>query len=83
MSIKPLVAELGYEKVDVVRWSDSLDRLIGNLVAPNRVLAISYDEATRQARISLQPDQREPSLLDLTRLELASELVGWKLVLFF
>ena len=54
--IKPLVAELDNEKVDVVRWSDSLDQLIGNLIAPNRILEIRYDEATRQARITLQPD---------------------------
>ena len=78
--IKPLVAELDYEKVDVVRWSDSLDHLIGNLIAPNRVLEIRYDEPTRHARITLQPDQREASLLDPTRLALASELAGWKLI---
>jgi hypothetical protein len=67
--IKPLVAELDYEKVDVVRWSDSMDRLIGNFIAPNRFLKIQYDEATRQARITLQPDRREPSLLNPTRLD--------------
>ena len=78
--IKPLVAELDYEKVDVVRWSDSMDRLIGNLIAPNRFLEIQYDEVTRQAKITLQPDQMEVSLLDPIRLALASELVGWKLV---
>lgn len=72
---------LGYEKVDVVRWSDSLDRLIGHLIAPNRVLEISCGEATRQATITLQPDQREPSLLNSTRLALASELGGWQLVI--
>jgi N utilization substance protein A len=79
--IEPLVAELDYENVDVVRWSDSLDQLIGNLVAPNRILEIRYDEATRQARITLQADQREPSLLNPTRLALASDLVAWKLVI--
>ena len=78
--IKPLVAELDNEKVDVVRWSDSLDHLIGNLIAPNRVLEIHYDESNRQARITLQPDQKETSLLDPIRLALASELVGWKLI---
>ena len=78
--IKPLVAELGYEKVDVVRWSDSLDHLIGNLIAPNRILQIRYEEPTRQARITLQHDQREASLLDPIRLALASELAGWKLI---
>ena len=78
--IKPLVAELDYEKVDVVRWSDSTDHLIGNLIAPNRVLEIRYDEPTRQARITLQPGEREASLLDQTRLALASELMGWKLI---
>ena len=78
--IKPLVAELNFEKVDVVRWSDSLDHLIANLIAPNRVLEIRYDDATRQARITLRPDQREDSVLKPTRLALASELVGWKLI---
>lgn len=65
---------------DVVRWSESLDRLIGNLIAPNRILEIYYDEPTRQARITLQPGQRERSLLNPTRLALASELVGWQLI---
>jgi transcription termination/antitermination protein NusA len=77
--IKPLVAELNYEKVDVVRWSDSLDHLIGNLIAPGRIAAIHYHEPTRQARITLQSDQGEAWAFDPIRLALASELAGWKL----
>jgi N utilization substance protein A len=77
--IKPVVAELGYEMVDVVRWSDSLDQLIGNLIAPNRALEIHFEEPARQATITILPDQRDAALLDPIRLALASHLVGWKL----
>lgn len=80
--VKKLVAELRNEMVDVVRWSDSLDQLIGNFIAPNRKLQIVYDEAARQAVITLSPDQRPDAAFAVSpnRLELVSELVGWALV---
>ena len=77
--IKPIVAELGGEKVDVVRWSDSIEKFIGHLFAPNKLVQIRYDEPNRRATITLALDVIDSSTT--MRLKLGSELVGWNLVL--
>jgi transcription termination/antitermination protein NusA len=77
--IKPIVSELGGEKVDVVRWSDSIEKFIGNLFAPNKLVQIRYDEPNRQATITFALDVIDPS--STMRLKLGSDLVGWNLVL--
>jgi transcription antitermination factor NusA-like protein len=77
--IKKIVAKLGGERIDVVRWSTSLEPFIGNLFAPNKVLRIRYDEPHRRAIIFLALDVIDDHVE--MRLKLGSELVGWNLVL--
>ncbi len=77
--IKTIVAELAGEKVDVVRWSDSIERFISNLFTPNKVLQIRYDEPQRRAIVTLAQDVNDSTTT--MRLKLASDLVGWSLAL--
>lgn len=56
--IKPILKELGTEKVDIIAWTDSLETFIKDSLKPaeiNRV-EISYDK--RAARVWLDEDQR-------------------------
>ena len=83
-----VVKELGSEHVQIARWSDSVEGLIENLVAPNRLIRVSFDNATRQATVTLRPhsaplpaEAAEPEPVQAARLRLASQLVGWDLKL--
>src|SRR5215472_3799531 len=44
---KALVSELGGEKIDVVRWEESTERFITNLMGPLCLIEASFDEAGR------------------------------------
>ena len=79
--VKLIVMELDREPVDVVRWSDSIDQFIRNLLAPLRIAHIDYNKADNVAVLSLEPGVGEMySGPEETRLQLASQLAGWRLV---
>jgi len=73
------IARTAGSRVDVVRWSDSIEKFIGHLFAPNKLVQIRYDEPNRRATITLALDVIDSSTT--MRLKLGSELVGWNLVL--
>ena len=82
--VQEIVRELNGERIEIVRWSDSVESLIGNLVAANRVLEVSFDDATHVATVTLRPDRTPfpagaevPERVQTARLRLASRLVGW------
>jgi N utilization substance protein A len=55
--VKNIVRELNNEKVDIIRWDPDMTVFIANALAPAKVKEISYDEATREARIIVPRDQ--------------------------
>ncbi len=80
--VKTVVRALPGDKVDIVRWSDSLQDFIRNLLAPARVEHIAFDIAAHRATVTVAAD----STVTLTknggiRLRLASRLAGWDLQL--
>lgn len=83
--LKEIGKNLGGELMAVSRWSDSIETLIENLVAPNCVEKVSFNDATREATVTLRPDSvlppgvKEPERFRATRLRLASRLVGWNI----
>jgi transcription termination/antitermination protein NusA len=77
--VKPMVSDLGGEKLDIVRWDESAERFIGNLLAPLRLIRVSFDDATGEARVvATQPFSYRPPPLTL-RSEMLMCLTGWKL----
>ena len=74
--VKAMLAELPGEHMDIVLWGGSLERFLGNFLAPNRQIQVSLDHSTRRATITVPPDWTPVSEL---RLRLASKLVGWDL----
>jgi len=78
--VKTIVRQLAGEKMDVVLWSESLERFLKNLFAPAKVEGIIFNEAAHSATIFTSPDYM--ALLigpGGSRLKLASQLVGWDL----
>ncbi len=82
--VQEIVRELNGERIEIVRWSDSVEALVGNLLAANCVLKVSFDDAAHVATVTLRPDRtpfpagaEEPERVRTARLRLASRLVGW------
>ena len=77
--VKTMIKELPGEKVDIVRWSDSIEELLRNAVAPARVARIVLDPVRHSATIYTAPEYRSLVMgRQGSRLELLSRLVGWR-----
>ncbi len=80
--VKRVVADLGGEYVDIVRWSDSPERFIGNMLAPLHFLRVSLDESSREATVLLARDSERPVPKRLAvQSQLLLKLTGWHLKL--
>ena len=76
--IKNIVAELGGERVDIVRWSDQSDIFIANALNPAEVEAISLNTTARLARVIVAEDQLSRAIGALGQnVRLASKLTEW------
>jgi len=76
--IKNIVAELGGERIDIVRWSDQDDILIANALNPAEIEAISLNPRARLARVIVAEDQLSRAIGALGQnVRLASKLTGW------
>ena len=56
MRINNILAELGGEKVDIIRYSDSIEEFVAEALSPAKVLSVEMD-AERSARVIVSPDQ--------------------------
>jgi transcription termination/antitermination protein NusA len=77
--VKRMMSELGGEAIDVVRWDESTERFLANLLAPLQVTAASFEEPSREAKVRAvgRPESRNPNIE--LRSKLLMELTGWKL----
>ncbi len=62
-----------------MRWEDSAERFIANLLAPGRGAKASFNDATREVTVTLiqSPSSRMPGLA--LRSRLLMDLTGWRL----
>lgn len=56
--IKPILKELGTEKIDIFAWSDSLELLIKNALKPAKIDRVELSADNKIAYVSLDEDQR-------------------------
>jgi N utilization substance protein A len=76
-----MIGQLPGEKLDIVRWSGSIEEFIRNALAPAKVERIVLDAAAHRATVHAS---REYFALihgrqDMRR-ELVSKLVGWHIL---
>jgi N utilization substance protein A len=75
---KGIVQRLGGEKLDIIRWSASVEEFIGNTIAPARAERIDLNSATHSATLHVRPEYIALTLgREQLRLHLMSRLVGW------
>ena len=78
--IKNIVDELGGEKIDIIRWSDTPELLIGNSLKPAEVSEIFLYSKTRRAEVIVADDQLSLSIGRRGQnVRLASKLCGWEI----
>ncbi len=78
--IKNIVDELFGEKIDIVRWNESLDVLIIQALKPAEIssMDLNYDE--QKAQIYVKPDQQSLAIGKRGQnVRLASKLTEWEL----
>jgi len=78
--IKTVVQQLSGEKIDVVRWSESIEEFTRNILAPARTQRIVLEPTTHRMLIYALPEFR--SLIigrHGLRLEMISRLLGWQI----
>ena len=75
--IKPILKELGSEKIDVISWTEDLENLVKNSLKPAEVNRIEMSDDNSAARIWLDEDQRSLAIGKMGQnIALASRLTG-------
>jgi len=79
MRVKNIVRELSGEKIDIVRWSDDINTLIANALAPAQLKHGEADEATQTVTVTVDPDQLSLAIGKRGQnARLTSKLTGWR-----
>ena len=75
--IKPILKELGVEKVDIIEWTDSLDTLVKMSLKPAEINRVELSDDNRLARVWLDDEQRSLAIGKMGQnVALASRLAG-------
>ncbi len=75
--IKPILKELGSEKIDVIGWSESLQIFVKNSLKPAKIDRVELSDDDRTARVWLDEDQRSLAIGKMGQnITLASRLTG-------
>jgi len=74
--IKPILKELGGEKIDVIAWSDSIELLVKGALKPAEINRVELIDGSA-ARVWLDEDQRSLAIGKMGQnISLASQLAG-------
>lgn len=77
--IAPVLAELGKEKIDVIRYSEDPATYVGEALAPAKVLSVEM-ENERTCRVSVAPEQLSLAIgKEGQNAKLAARLTGFKI----
>ncbi|MAW76769.1 MAG: transcription termination factor NusA [Planctomycetes bacterium] len=78
--IRNVTDELNGEKIDVVRWNDSVEVLIPEALKPAEISSLALDYETKTANVYVREDQQSLAIGRRGQnVRLASKLSGWEL----
>ncbi len=79
LRVQNIVAELGGEKIDIIKFDKSIERYIANALSPSKVLAVYVDEEEKTARVVVPDYQLSLAIgKEGQNARLAAKLTGWK-----
>lgn len=78
--VQMIVGELRGEKIDIVRYSDSVEEYVANALSPSKVLEVQVFEDEKMARV-IVPDYQLSLAIGIKgqNARLAAKLTGWKI----
>jgi transcription termination/antitermination protein NusA len=78
--VQTIVTELRGEKIDIVRWSDSVEEFVANALSPSKVVEVLVLEEEKTARV-IVPDYQLSLAIGIKgqNARLAAKLTGWKI----
>lgn len=77
--VKSIVQEISGEKIDIVRWSDTVETLVTNALQPVEVVQMFSDEESERILVVVPDDQLSLAIgKSGQNIRLTSKLAGWK-----
>lgn len=78
--VQSIVNELYGEKIDIVRWNDSIEKFIGESLSPAKAISVKCDEETKTALVTM-PDSQLSLAIGKSgqNVRLAARLTGWRI----
>lgn len=78
--VQAVIAELGNEKIDVIQYSDEVNKFISAALSPAKVEGVNLDEVEKTAHVSVPEDQLSLAIgKDGQNVRLAAKLTGWRI----
>lgn len=78
--VQTVIGELGGEKIDIIEWSETPDRFIGNALSPAKTVSITCDVENKVATVMVKEDQLSLAIgKGGQNVRLASQLTGWRI----
>ena len=75
-----VIFEINGEKIDIIEWSDEPAKFIANAISPAKALDVEVNEARRESRVMVAPDQLSLAIgKGGQNVRLAAHLTGWKI----
>ncbi|MBP1991296.1 transcription termination factor NusA [Paenibacillus eucommiae] len=80
MRVQTIVGELRGEKIDIVRWMESVEEYVANALSPSKVIEVQVFESEKMARV-IVPDYQLSLAIGIKgqNARLAAKLTGWKI----
>ena len=80
MRVKNITAELGGEKIDIIRYDDDVKIFTANALQPAVLKSVELNDAARTINIKVMPDQLSLAIGKRGQnVRLTSKLLGWKI----
>ena len=78
--VQSVVNELYDEKIDIVRWNESISKFIGEALSPAKSISVTCDEETKTALV-IMPDGQLSLAIGKSgqNVRLAARLTGWRI----
>ncbi|HEX5430032.1 MAG TPA: transcription termination factor NusA [Patescibacteria group bacterium] len=78
--VQVVMGELAGEKIDIISWSEDPVKFIANSLSPAKILNVTLDEESKEAKVGVLSDQLSLAIGKAGQnVRLAARLTGWKI----
>ncbi|MFH0846188.1 MAG: transcription termination factor NusA [Patescibacteria group bacterium] len=78
--VSTVMSELGGEKIDIIEWSEDIQKYITEALSPAKIINITINEEERKAFVEVSEDQQSLAIgKGGQNVRLAARLTGWKI----